>query len=230
MRSSCTRALREVGRVGRQHAVHALDQHHARVARVEAAELAFQRVARDLGEHAGHLHAGGARADDHEGEPRGALHGVGFALGMLEGEQDALTDLERVLDGLQAGRVRAPLVVAEVAVSRAGREDQPVVGERLAVFQHHLAHRDVDALRLAVQHGHVLLAGERAADRLGDRRRGQSRGRHLVEQRLEQVVVGAVDQRHVHRRRGQRAGRPQAAEAAAEHHHFRDPVAHRVLR
>ena len=40
------RAFREPGRIARQDALAAFDQHHARVARVEAPELAAQRMAR----------------------------------------------------------------------------------------------------------------------------------------------------------------------------------------
>ena len=55
------RLAREVLRVGRQHARPRLDQHHARGARVDAAEVAHQRVARDLGEGPRHLDARSAR-------------------------------------------------------------------------------------------------------------------------------------------------------------------------
>ena len=45
---------------------------------------------------------------------------------------------------------------------------------------------------------------------------GQDARRHLVEQRLEQVVVGAVHHRDVDVGVGQRAHRVEAAEAAAD--------------
>ena len=61
-RSSCACAFsRKLGRIGRQHALAALDQHHARVVRIDAAEFAAQGVARDLGEGAGELDAGRRR-------------------------------------------------------------------------------------------------------------------------------------------------------------------------
>ena len=102
------RLLRKVRRIGRQHAVGAFDQHHARVARIEAAEFAAQGVPRDLGERAGELDAGRAGADDDEGEPLRALRRVGLPLRALEGEQDARADLQRVLERLQPRRVTAP--------------------------------------------------------------------------------------------------------------------------
>ena len=61
-------------RVRRQHARGRLEQDHARAARVDAAEVARQGVARDLGQRARQLDAGGPAADHHEGEPAaGAL-------------------------------------------------------------------------------------------------------------------------------------------------------------
>ena len=63
--------------------------------------------------------------------------------------------------------------------------------------QSHPPRRDVDAGHLAEKHLDVLLARQHAADRLGDIGRRQRRGRHLIEQRHEQVVVVAVDDRDV---------------------------------
>ena len=59
----------------------------------------------------------------------------------------------------------------------------------------HLAELDVD----------VLVVAEQLAQREGDVARGELRRRHLVEQRLELVVVVAVDQRDARRRPRARA-------------------------
>ena len=128
----------------------ALHQHHARIARIDAAEFAAQRVARDLGERAGELDAGRAAADDDEGEPGGALAPDRFALGVLEGGEDARADLERVVERLQAGRVRRPFVVAEVVVRGARGDDQVVVGQLAAVSSTTRALRGVDAVTSAM--------------------------------------------------------------------------------
>ena len=71
---------------------------------------------------------------DHEREQRLPLRRIGLAFGVLECEEHAATDLQRVLERLQPGRERAPLVVPEVGVRRTGREDQVVVAD-LAVRQ-----------------------------------------------------------------------------------------------
>ena len=192
------------------------------VARVDAAELADQRVARQLGEGAGHLDAGRSAADDDEREPRFAGCGVGQALGALEGADDARADVERVGQRLQAVRVPGPVVVAEVAVRRAGGHDEVVVGDRLSVVERHAARRGVDVGDFGLQHrqpaGADLIA-QHVADRAGHRRRGEPRGRDLVQQRLEQVVVGAIEQRDVDVVLGQCAHRLQPAEAAADDEH-----------
>ena len=62
---------------------------------------------------------------------------------------------------------------------------------------------------------------QRVADRRTHGRRAQARGRDLVEERLEQVVVGAVDERDLDRRLRQRPHRLDAAEAAADDEHAR---------
>jgi len=56
---------------------------------------------------------------------------------------------------------------------------------------------------------------------------GEDRGRHLVEQRLEQVVVGAVNEQHIGRRVAQGLRGREAAEASTHDDHaqrmFADP-------
>src|SRR2546426_9289170 len=91
------RLLGEIGRIGRQDAARAFDEHDARAVRIDAPELAAQRVPRDLGKGARELDASGAPADHDEREPRAAAHRIGFALGALEREQHAAADLERIL-------------------------------------------------------------------------------------------------------------------------------------
>jgi hypothetical protein len=57
---------------------------------------------------------------------------------------------------------------------------------------------------------------QHGSDRGGDVARGECRGRDLVQQRLEQVVVVLVDQRDVDRRAVQRPRSAQSPEAAAD--------------
>ena len=104
--------------------------------------------------------------------------------------------------------------------ARARGDDQRVVAEpeRLAVRAGgvHGARVEVEAADLGEQHAGVVLPAQDAAQRRRDLGLGEDARRHLVEQRLEQVVVGAVDQRDLDRRAAQRARGGQAAEAAAD--------------
>ena len=67
-------------------------------------------------------------------------------------------------------------------------------------------------------------AADDAADRRGDVARVQDRRRHLVEERLEQVVVAAIDERDVDGRLTEPQGGLEAAEPAAENDDARPPL------
>ena len=60
---------------------------------------------------------------------------VRLALGDLERHQHPPADLQGVLQGLQAGSMLGPVVMAEISMGRAGGDDQDVVIDR-AVGQH----------------------------------------------------------------------------------------------
>jgi hypothetical protein len=101
----------------------------------------------------------------------------------------------------------------------AGGHDQVVVGQGAAVVQLHLTCGDVDRARLGLQHRQPAAAHLAPQDVADGRRHGRGRkagGGHLVQQRLEQVVVGAVDQRDLDRCPRQHAHRFQPAEPAAD--------------
>ena len=74
---------------------------------------------------------------------------------------------------------------------------------------------------LAEQDPGVALAGQHLARRRGDLALGEDAGRHLVEQRLEEVVGGLRDHRHVDVGAPQRLGAEEPAEAGTDHD---DPV------
>ena len=218
------RALR-VGRQRRgkcrQHALTALDQHDARRARIDHAEILGQRVLAELGDRACEFHAGGARADDGEGHQPLALGLVGRGLGALEGQQDAAADQGGVVHALEARRNARPVVVAEIIVRGAGGEDQPVVGELAPVVEPRDFSLLIHAGNFAEQHARIGLVAQHAADRPGDVRRIQARGRDLVQQRLEQVEVAAIHHRDIHRRFCQRLRGGEPSEAGADDQHLR---------
>src|SRR5262249_50812602 len=67
----------------------------------------------------------------------------------------------------------------------------------------------------------VLLFAQNPADRRGDVAGRQRRGRHLIEQRLKEMIVVAIEQRHAHVGATKGARCVEAAEAAADDDHTR---------
>ena len=111
-------------------------------------------------------------------------------------------DRRGVLERLQARRERLPLVMAEIGVARAGREHQRVIGNAVAVFEQHALSCRIDAVDVGEQRRHLGAVAQEIADRPGDLAGGERSGRDLVEQRLEQMMVAAIDQRDLDRRTG----------------------------
>jgi hypothetical protein len=186
------------------------------------AEVAHQHRCRDLGDRARHLHPGRSAADQHEGEEPPALGLVRGGLRLLEGEEQAAADRGRVVERLEARRDARPALrlVPEIAVFRAGGEDEVVEGPAAVAGQHAPA-RDVDADRLVEHDLGVPLPTQHATDRRRDVGRRERGRRDLVEQRLEQMVIAAIDHRHVDRRVGEPLGGGEAAEAGADDHDAR---------
>ena len=83
-----------VGRIGRQDPVHRLDQDDPGVGRVDRPEVAAERVAGDLAERAGQLHARRPAADEHERHPLAPPFRIGFPFRGLERDEDAPPDLQ----------------------------------------------------------------------------------------------------------------------------------------
>ena len=160
---------------------------------IDAAEVAGEGVTGELRDGARHLHSRRAAADDHGCHQRLLLLGVGRHLGFLERHQETRANLASILDRLQAGRDLRPVVVPEVAVLGAGRNDQTIVCHGIAVGRQHGPAAEIDARDFRQHHVDVPIATQDLADRLGDIRRRQGGGGHLVQQRHEQVVVLPVD-------------------------------------
>ena len=142
------------------HALAGVEQDHPRRARVDPPEVALHRVAREDRELPGDLDAGRPAADDDERQPLVAGGGIGSALGLLEGAEDPVAEVDRVLERLQPARDLLPLVVAEVGRLAAAGDDQAVVVEPLAAVEHDLSPLDVDVGHRGHQRGRVRLALE----------------------------------------------------------------------
>lgn len=105
----------------------AVHQDDARLGRVDVAELALERVGGELADLSGHLHAGRTGAYDDEGQELLDRSRVGLDLGQLEGAENARAQLEGVVDGLHTGGEHGEVVIAEVGLARACRDDERVV-------------------------------------------------------------------------------------------------------
>ena len=149
-------------RKGAEHAVGCLDQQDARLARIDRPVFGAQR-APELRDLACHLDAGRARADDDERQPGITRCLVQLGLRRFEREQNPVAQVDRPLERLQLGRVRRPLVVPEVRVARAARNEQHVVRNLQAVsavrqvVDHDVSHIEIETGHLAQNHARVLL-------------------------------------------------------------------------
>ena len=161
----------------------------------------------------------GPPADDDESQPCRALRRIGLRLGALERSEDALAQPNGVVDALEPGRDRLPFRMIEVRVPRPGRDDQVIVRDFHPAVGDDDPCRHVHPLHLGHQHGGVALARKQPPDRrrdVGGRERG---GRDLIEQRLEEMVVGAVEHRELDVGAPEGTGRVQSSESAADDYH-----------
>ncbi len=209
----------EIRRIGGQHPRAAIEQHHAALGGIDVPEVVTHVELRNVADGAGEFDARGAAADDDEIQRRMPTLLHHLPLGQLEGKQNPAANLDRVFNGLEAGRERLPLVVAEIGVRGAGREHEVVVVESRAAAQHHLPSNHVDADHLIHQDFSVVVMAQDGADGLGDVGRRQHRERHLIEKRLKEVMIAAVDQGHVDGQVREALGRVEAGKASADDDH-----------
>jgi hypothetical protein len=173
-----------------------LHEDHARARRIDAAKVPAEHGVAQVGDRAGELDPGRPAADDDEGQVRGAARLVELVLCELERAEDPAPHLGGLLEGLEPGCVGFPFGVPEVAVLRPGREDQELVRDP-AVTARDPALREIDVLDGPEVDLDVRGALELRPDRHCDVGGVEPRGRDLVQQRLEQVVIAAIDDGHV---------------------------------
>ena len=90
-----------------------------------------------------------------------------------------------------------------------------VVGDRAALGEH-LAGGKIHPGHSRHAESEISLPAEDRPHRIGDIRGGDPGGGHLVEQRLEEVIVVLIDQDHLHRGAGQLAGGAQPGKAGPD--------------
>ena len=182
----------------------------------DVAEVLGHIEACDVADGPSEFDAGGASADDDEVE-RGMGSGLHhLALGELEGEEDAAADFGGVFDGFEAGGDGGPLILAEVGVGGAGGEDEVVVFEVGAGPEENAVLVEGEAGGLIHEDFDVAMVAEDGADGLGDIGGGEHGEGDLVEERLEDVVVLAVDEGDVDWELGETHGGVNAGKASAK--------------
>ena len=157
--------------------------------------------------------------DDRERHPFAHDFEIGFALRGLVSDQDAPADFKRILDRFESGRVALPCLMAEIGMRRAARDDQVVISD-FAVTQDHLVRGRIDRFGLAENHFDVRLPPQDTSNRARDVTRIQRRGRDLVEQGLEQVMVSAIDEPNPDGCIAERPRRRQTAETSSNDHNM----------
>src|SRR5262249_44526621 len=106
-------------------------------------------------------------------------------------------------------------------------EHEEVVPET-AVDEHDLPRRRIDGAHLVEQDPRVTLPTQDRADRVRDVVRRERRGRDLVEQRLKEMMIPPVDERHAYRSASEPSRRIETAEPAADDHDL-GKVVHRYI-
>ncbi len=179
---------------------------------------------RELGDLADDLDAGRPGADDDEGQIGFALALVGCHVRHFERTQNVIPQVASVLQRLHSGRELRPLVVPEIRMGCAGGHYQGVVRQRYprAVRRDRAdgLRRQVDVHDFAEHDVGVLLFVHNASQRRRDQTLGQDAGGNLIEQRLEQMMVRPVDQRHVDVGLRQHSADVDATETSADHNDF----------
>jgi len=134
---------------------------------------------------------------DHDGKDDVVLFpGVGSVFGFFEREQNLIANAQRIIDGLQPEGVLLPIIVAEIAGDAAEAQHEVVIFESIMPTDYPFV-CEIEVLCFVqdnLQTGHI---GEDRANRLSDVGGGEASRGDLIEQRLEQVVVGLIDERHL---------------------------------
>ena len=193
----------------------ALNQKDTGLRRVNVPEVLDQGDARDLRDCSRHLHAGRPAAHDHKRHRSLAFRVIMRLLRDLESHQHPLPDIQRIIETLEAGCVLLPFGTSEIRVPRACSDHEKVVVQRPVRCDDSLV-RDVDALRFAEDHLRIFLIAQNVTQRLRDVRGRERRRRHLIQQRLEEMMILAIQKREPHIRFLQSFRGLQPAKAAAD--------------
>ena len=205
---------RERGQQVRSH----FDQHDSHPVRIDLGIGDRQALLLHLCQCPGHLDTGRPAPDDHH---RHAASGIGHGE-RLDAAEHQVADLERLRPGIDCPRMFGGSGDAEIVRPDADRQDEVVIGNRLADIGDHPPLRAVDRRdgRAPEPHRAAETAGERS-QRIGDVARIQPAGGDLIEQGLEGRIGVAVDQGDRITVAREFLSGPQPTESTTDHHHVR---------
>lgn len=206
--------LAEVRRDHRQDVRRSLDELDADFAEVEMMEFFFLDLD-ELGESTGFLDARRAAANDDERQHAAAFFRILALVGTLEHVQHVVADVQGFLQRLHAVGIFLNALHAEEVRRGAGREDKIIVRDLAMVRLDDFAGL-VNALCFRHEEFDVVVLAEERADRISDFVRGEDSRRYLIEQRLKQLEVVAVDDCDVYILLGKELCRLDAAKACTD--------------
>jgi hypothetical protein len=182
---------------GFQDPLRALDEKDPELRGIDAAEVRAQRAVDQIGKGSCQLDPGGPSPDDGNRHEPAPLGGIGREFRAFEIREHGPAHALGIGERLQRKRVLRPFAPAEVRGARPGGEQHVVeVIARTRATRRVLARR-VHRHDLVHQYRHIAGILENLADRAGDIR-GRERGRrHLIEQRLEEMMIGPVHKRDI---------------------------------
>jgi hypothetical protein len=122
---------------------------------------------------------------------------MGDALGHFEGVENLLPDVGRLFDAFHSRGSLAPRIVAVVKGLHTCGDNERVVFEAFAIGEHYALRNRIEIDNLTRKHARIFLAAEHASQRSRNFSRRQRSGRDLIQQRLKQVIVPPVNQRHI---------------------------------
>ena len=167
--------------------------------RIDMPEIVPHVELRNVADRAGQLHARRPAADHHKIQRRMPAVLQHLPLRQLEGQQHAPPNLGGIFNGLQPRRQLRPFVRAQ---NRSASLPWPAPGSRSRPARRSSAPpaRLTVSMPTTSSISTCVFAWSRKMVRMGcgDIGRRQHRQRHLVEQRLESMVVAAVDDGHFH--------------------------------
>ena len=131
-----------------------------------------------------------------------------------------MANVARVIERLESWRILFPFVMPEIARDAAQADDQVIVTQHVAIADDALPGK-IDVLHLLQQDLKVRLLAKNGSNRLGDIRRRKSRSRHLVQQRLKQVMIRPVHDSDVCSWMRELLAKLQTAKSRAQHQRLR---------